>query len=641
MTLTLLLATVLMAVSFYGWGTVVRRTLGLATPRAINLALGVAVMVVVGGGLICFSAVNAVVIIGLLFGGVLIALLDLSQSWRELTTWQVWRHHLGTVIAAPLVFWIHHAPTDFNIHDDIEKYLKHPVRLLATGNLQTRSYDALGAEALGGMSFLHAFPLAMGPIEFVNVMDDVIGLLACTLMVGAMGRYLRVPWGVSVATCLLVLMIDPLKANVSASYVGAALLMGMFVILSSGRSKEPAITTRQAAAVGLLCAGLVALKTSLALLLPIQFIALALVGILLSQDRAELTRRLLVIPLTAGALAAPWIWVHIDKFAAWARHPGPATYAGTPSGAPPAWEPFSTASMNFGFQVGHAHYTLLVIGYLALSVWMLRGKRTRSLRQRWLAGAIGIGISVNYIIGQGFGAPRLVGYENGLRYDLPLFLLGALLFLMVWASATKERSFPDSRKPRVISLGVLAVLIVAFVPSALARYQQGATFGFTRALPARDYGAYLDYHAFLRSASAQARLREVQSHVPAGEPVLVWTTMGAFHLDYVRNEIWDMDPAGLTGPWLRHPFGDPMEQQVAAMRDSGIRYVIWQYAGPGFRDEAYLDTMAHSRFQRDREIFGRAQLFNEFLATVSSGPRWAETVYEDGTTRVLRLRSGA
>lgn len=641
MTLVLLLATMTIIASFFGWGALVRRALRLTTPDAINLALGIAALIAVGGILVVFSAVSVGVVFVLLFGGVVIAAIALAGAWRQGRLGTGWRHHLGTLIASPLIFWVHHRPADFNLHDDVEKYLKYPVRLLQTGNLQTGPFDALGTEALGGMSFLHALALAMGPIEFVNVIDQVVGLLVCALLIGACGQRLRVPWGGSVAATMLLIAIDPLKANVSANYAGAALLIGCFALVASGPKSSCELTAREAGALGLLCAGLVALKTSLALILPILFLAFAAVGIGLAANRARMIRSLAIVPITAVVLTLPWLGAHAAKFSAGIGGGSSPDVAVTTGIAEQGWAPFATGEMGFGFAVGHAHYTALVLVYLCLGIGLLRSLRGHAPRLAWVAGSLGIGIALNYGLGQFWGAPRMVGYENGLRYQLPLVLLGTVVGLIA-AARTREgtgRADGSGSTPWLSrgALGLLVASLIAFAPSFVERYRPGPMQGFERKVPVGDLAVYTQYHAYLRSAQAREQMQQIQARVPPESQVLVWTLLGAFHLDYARNPIWDVDPAGLASPWLGLRFDDPPRDQVRTMTDYGIEYLIWHYAGPGVRTPDYLAATSHSPFDRDREIFGRTQRFTNLLSALSQDPQLAEIVYADESTRVLRL----
>ena len=75
-------------------------------------------------------------------------------------------------------------PSAFNYHDDFQKYLAHPVRMLATGTLFGSPLSAIGSETLGGLAFLHAFPLLVAPVEYINGVDAILGLLLL-MMLGA------------------------------------------------------------------------------------------------------------------------------------------------------------------------------------------------------------------------------------------------------------------------------------------------------------------------------------------------------------------------------------------------------------------------------------------------------------------------
>ena len=81
-----------------------------------------------------------------------------------------------------LLFVIGHHSSALNMHDDYEKYLKYPIRMLQTGTLVSGSFDALGSEALGAQSFLQAVALIFGSFSFVNVIDAVVAQFLCLLV---------------------------------------------------------------------------------------------------------------------------------------------------------------------------------------------------------------------------------------------------------------------------------------------------------------------------------------------------------------------------------------------------------------------------------------------------------------------------
>jgi len=634
MTLYLLFATLLIAASFYGWGSIVRYGLRLETPRPLNLGLGVGIVIVFGGWAARVQMAGLMLIYGLLFGGVVFSVLDVIKLCRSRPRWVQARAYLGVMVSAPVVFWAHHRPLAFNIHDDIEKYLKYPVRLLTTGGLQTGPYDSLGSATLGAMSFLQTFAVATGPIAFVNVIDDVIGQLGCALIVVGIGQRVRAPWLLTVIVSLLVIAIDPLKANVSASYLGTLLVLTLLGVLMTGPAQHVQVNGRQAVAAGLACAGLVALKSSLALVLPILFGTILVVGWWLGPARVRLSRELLMIPFAALLLAGPWFAIHAEKYAAMLSSTIAVESGGERVSPVPAWEPFSPEAMEFGFSVGHIHYTswaLLVLGW-ALAVGL--GSKTVPQRHRWVGLSLGSGAAITYLVGQWWGAPQIFGYDHGLRYQIPI-LLAAAATLVVMADPSAKQSAGKNR----IALVVATVTLLSFVPSTWHRYEQAGRLGFSLAMPERSWTDFLEYHAFLQSTEAQAMVQQIQTTVPAGKRVLVWTNLAAFRLDYARNQIWDVDPAGIAAPWNQHPFGDAVEAQTRHLLAHGVDCIIWQYAGPGVRTDAYYDTLISSGYGKDRTIFGRTKAFRDFLRELGEDRSLADVIYDDGLTRVFRLKA--
>src|SRR5262249_48389116 len=138
--------------------------------------------------------------------------------------------------------------------DDLEKYLVHPVRMLATGTLSGSPLSALGSETLGGQAFLHGFVLSAFPLPYVNGVDSVFGLFVLMLIAGAAGwRRFSWPFGAPLAA-LFVAIVNPLYVNISAIYIGA-LLIATAVILVADENEDASPVL-----IGLVYAGLVAIK---------------------------------------------------------------------------------------------------------------------------------------------------------------------------------------------------------------------------------------------------------------------------------------------------------------------------------------------------------------------------------------------
>jgi hypothetical protein len=129
---------------------------------------------------------------------------------------------------------------------------------------------------------------------------------------------------------------------------------------------------------------------------------------------------------------------------------------------------------------------------------------------------------------------------------------------------------------------------------------------------------YLEYNREALSSARAERIRQVQVKVPPGEPILAWIAT-PFRLDYRRNPIVDVEPAGLTTPWARVP---------------RLRYVIWEPSGYGMTTRGALMSDAQGPGVHARAIGARAVAFGDALGRAS---RDGEILHQDGQFLLFRL----
>ena len=93
-----------------------------------------------------------------------------TSAWIELAA-------AAIVTSAVMLFAIvtQLPPRLFNFQDDLQKYLAHPVRMLATGTMAGSPLSALGSETLGGQAFLHGFILSALPLPYVTASTPFLG----------------------------------------------------------------------------------------------------------------------------------------------------------------------------------------------------------------------------------------------------------------------------------------------------------------------------------------------------------------------------------------------------------------------------------------------------------------------------------
>jgi hypothetical protein len=110
----------------------------------------------------------------------------------------------------------------------------------------------------------------------------------------------------------------------------------------------------------------------------------------------------------------------------------------------------------------------------------------------------------------------------------------------------------------------------------------------------------------------------LQEKVPAGETILAWIN-APFYLDYRRNRIIDIDPAGIGNPWAVVP---------------DARYLVWDYDGFATRDAEWYRRLALDVGAGERR---NAALSLDFLRRVEGMVARGEVVYDNGEVKVVRL----
>ncbi|MCZ6862313.1 MAG: hypothetical protein O7I42_18915, partial [Alphaproteobacteria bacterium] len=249
----------------------------------MTIALGMALWVSMGGLLNLTRlaeprSLTAMLVIGIIL--FLFSLWNTRQSWFEsLPQGQALagRTLLMAVAIGVLAFVIatQLPPAAYNYHDDFQKYLSHPVRMLQTGTLFGSPLSAIGWETLGGQAFLQGFVTAHFPVQYINGFDAVFALFLCLLLIAgfAWQRPAMVPNAVFAMVALVA--INPQYVNVSALYSGSALMLAAIFLAADpaehGSQPIPPLL------LGLVYAAVIALKPTFALFvfLHILFVAVA------------------------------------------------------------------------------------------------------------------------------------------------------------------------------------------------------------------------------------------------------------------------------------------------------------------------------------------------------------------------------
>lgn len=615
-------ALALASASLFGWGATVRRLAGAGTGLwPVTIGVGLATVVMIGGifnlaRVALPATVVVVALAGLVLGGCQLrscrtAAVTGTRHPPQAGTASAWLETAAVGILILLVVGFAIAtqvpPAVFNHFDDLGKYFAHPVRQLETGTVFGSPLDALGAETLGGMAFLHGFVLAVLPIQFIGGVDAVFGLFLLLCLGAAAGWRRLAPLPGGLFAPLLIAGVEPQCINVSALYVGAALMATAVLLVADEREPDPPAPIL----LGLVYAGLVALKSTFA---PFVALHLVLTALALSADSLGrgATWGLRTAASTALALA-PWIAVHAPHYLAASIAPAEAV----PPGPVETLDLFAVHRLFHGATL--ANYTALAgLALLAGIRGLMEIGRSGADENPRRATGVVVG-AMTAVLAYGLLLmlrPAIASIDTVVRYTVPI-LLGTVPVVVVLAAV------PPPGRPARLTAGILLTALLAttagFLPALLERYRQGVEYGTTLAFPSHRHPTYRAYLRDVFTAASAEKVARLQRLVPAGEPLVAW--IGLPHLlDYRRNPVLDVDPAGLANRWARLP--------------PTVRYVIWERDGFAMppREDYVAMTRAPGRYVR--RIGTRTLAFADLLeSTIRTGV----VLHDDGEVVVVRL----
>jgi hypothetical protein len=569
---------VVLPASFTGLGLIARRMLGLG-PSAPELlpALGLSAFVAAGGILNLLRLAFPLPIWMLLLAGLVAfsrALLRLRNSPAHIDTGA---RALGLLALALAAFTVatQAMPAAYNWNDDLQSYFAHPVRMIETGTIYGSPLSSVGAVSLGGIAFVQCCALICLPLASLNGIDAVLGLVLCLVPLVAYGaRHPRVRPVVAVAIAAT-LVIDPFYVNVSALYLGSALMVAAVLLTGAERPGDEALAGGSPVAAGLIYSALVALKPTF-LLFVVLHAAAVLVSLALSQRSLRAGARWAAASATCGAaFLAPWILVHLHHYLA-ASPPTPRVLVHQ------AIDLGETIPLANGF-TGLGAYTLLV------AILAVIGSVTLAFGSgRWRSATVLVPASSAFAAVAAyplmlFVFPRAVGYSDSdpdaVRYYIPV-VLGAFPIALCMASrSVTEAVSRFSQRERLglcLFLGVLA--LAGFSGSAAVRLRNAARYHTLLPYPASHDPVLVRATQAALGSEKEAQVRSLQEKIPTGASVVAWIYTPYF-LDYSRNRVLDAELAGISNRWAAVPEAD---------------YYLWEYRGSAdlaARVQRIIDTL--------------------------------------------------
>lgn len=648
--------------SLYGWGHLIEKIIRIRFPAPLTVGLGMAGLIFVGGCLNLFGIAFPLLLDVTILLGLGYTALTFIRSWRTKSLWDHRRRYLSldylkrTLPSAALIVvvfifstYTQAPPKALNFHDDLEKYLSHPVRMLTTGSLKGSQFNALGTETLGGQAFLHGYAAAHWPIEYVNAVDSVFGLILCLTIVlsvalraGLSG--LLIPLFVAIP-----FFINPQIVNISASYTASALILVLFLgTWIELKNRDDRLSPwPNALFIGLTYSAIIALKTSYLFLSAFHFVLLWFGYFFFSKSLKGTISWGAKATISSIFFVSPWIFLYSSRWLTLlsnASHMDNSyiethyfQYVMKPT------NPFSLEPLFYGFGATFAHYTftMVLLVFCCLLVIIFQYPKYQANKTISITAFVACATPpILYIFYMIILAPTLSGQEASLRYLCPTIIAAVPTASIMVVTAVFE-SIPKMNvkklsliKPTLLFALLSTALLVVFYGSFTERVKQAFEYGSILSFnKLATNSKYIAYNQYALSADAKKQVQTAQQIFPKGKTLIAWTPL-AFHLDFQRNRIIDIDPAGLTNPWLSFPFGKRTEEGITYFKNLGIKYLLWQYRGYAVRSEDELIRLASSPFKRRHAIGAKTHQFVKFLANMANQ---SQILYNDGSIMVLKL----
>jgi hypothetical protein len=212
---------------------------------------------------------------------------------------------------------------------------------------------------------------------------------------------------------------------------------------------------------------------------------------------------------------------------------------------------FSTMPLFYGASM--MAYSMLVFGVGLITVLVLVATRLQRDRSFSLLLAVGVFLVFNHLIFfYGLGS-LLTERAMGMRYSAPISI--ALIPVIVGLSLSRLlHSKAFSRTAAICFFAVLAFFCESFVQQINQLVQRHTRLAFDS-----KHNDFASPTSMVLSGYIQDRLRRAQYVIPNGVAFLAIVD-SPFQFNFMRNPIYDIEPAGAANAWGRIP---------------AVQYILW------------------------------------------------------------------
>lgn len=618
--------------SFFGWGAVLLRLLGLRDqPFVFTGAAGVTALVSIGGPLnlahlLVIRVIQGVVLAGVVFFGVdlfarrrrLSSLLaEASSVARKNSLAGVCVVILCFAISAFCAIGLHHRV--FN-GDDLDAYLPLPLRTAELGTLPDDPFsERRVTSSLGGNLYLQELMLPVGDMRSVAFIDTGFGYLLLTLAAYSLARAFRWSRDKALALAALAIALPFLRINLQMSALPEALFVVCMLIALKANGWKDAVL------LGATGAAIASLKQNF-----IVALGMILLLYLIIRLRTESWKTVSAFTLFSGAafFVTLFPWMADSRIKA-GTYFYPLLGRGFHATSYPGFAALELhpANMWTALSIAPLFLPLAVLFVLVLKEPGVSDKHPREFA------------CLLAFIGGVAGATAAVGYatagDSVGRYCLP-FIYPACLGLIAFILSPWRQNAGAHRR-----WSLMGATTAAWMAFLFAYYGFVQVYGDYREYPADVRALFSDHvktvtrdrfvltGAVMKQYAANAS--RWQTAVPRGSTILA-AVGPAIGLDFIRNPVYIADWPGMAGLPPGLPFNRPAGMK-AYLESNRIRYVA--FADDGDYREA-LKFAAQSLGRRllvRRQAIARASTLLAFEELRQK----SDTVYDNGGICVIRV----
>jgi hypothetical protein len=543
----------------------------------------------------------------------------------------------GLIICAILIFLLIHLlpSSNYNFHDDLQKYIPRPVKMLQTGTLGGNPFSIIGIDSLGAQEFLNAFSLNAADVAYLYAFDSIFCFTLCALVLFDVCKTLELKTSLAIIPVFALILINPQSVNISSLYSGTLLTITLILSLTSitkeitNPDKELAFNRILPAA--LIFTAIICLKITFIPFLCAYLILYFLISFYLNRQFKRLIVFFLYFALASFIFILPWILTHFDNFSAALLG---RTLSGTDVSTAKSSALYgSSLSASFDNLMSIFSYSSLFYGSKSLSYTLCVGiilmivafscikapLKKNGIFLPSIAGACLACAGIYFIF------PLLFPADLSIRYILPMLIAvftTAIVYLLTLFNSTYFTQI-NSRSSAIEKVIVLSCFIIPLIISGAdfsnilsKRAVRIIMHHTTLSFPLGENNYYKTYNELMFSDRVKQFFTDIQNSVEEGSTILAWVS-APFHLDYARNQIFSIgDSSGLTSPWLNLPMGADTQTVKAFLLQKKIKYILWESKGYNMRTRQGYQRLAASSYVGRRVIGEHGLYLHEHLEKI-------------------------